>query len=253
MRRFSAAVLFFFALACLPVWPQDARPAFEAASLKRNDSGSGDVGSHNTTGQVTLDNMPLDRLLAQAYGLTPPQIVGPSWIPEAHFDIAAKYPPNTTSADRTAMLRTLLEDRFKLTVHRETRELSGFALVVAKGGFKLKPSDSPDHTSDHGGGRVQTLSTKKTSMEFLSGLLTRYTGQAVVDKTNIEGVYDFDLRWTSEDQSAADPARARDMAADRIPTLSDALQEVLGLRLQPQKVAAQVVVVDHIERVPVEN
>jgi uncharacterized protein (TIGR03435 family) len=223
-------------------------PAFEAASLKVNTSGSGSTGSHDTTGQLVFDNMPLDRVLAQAYGVRPPEIVGPSWLGELHVDIVAKYPPQADSETRMLMLRGLLEERFKLAAHREKRDLPGFAMVVAKGGFKLKPVESGSHTTHHEGGRVQSVVATSTSMEFLAGLVTRYLGQIVVDKTGIDGVFDFDLRWTNEERSTG-----RDALPDPVPTLPDALEERLGLRLQPQKVSTEVVVVDHLERMPISN
>jgi len=225
------------------------RPAYEAASLKLNTSDSGSTGVHETTGQIVFENMPLDRLLAQAFGVRPPEIVGPSWLPETRLDIMAKFPPAASGDDRMLMLRGLLEERLKLAIHRENRDLPGFAMVVAKGGFKLKPAEPGSHTTSHNGGRIQTVTATKTSMEFLAGLVTRYLGQIVVDKTGIDGVYDFELRWTNDDR----PAGREAVPGDPVPTLPDALEERLGLRLQPQKVSTEVVVVDHIERTPIEN
>jgi uncharacterized protein (TIGR03435 family) len=142
------------------------------------------------------------------------------------------------------MLRTLLEDRFKLATHVESKEMAGYALVVAKSGFKLKPVEPGGGSdTDHSGGRVQTLRAKGTSMAFLAGLLSRYMGQVVVDRTGIEGVYNFEMKWSADDQNTD----------DSVPSLFTAIQGTLGLRLQPQKVPAPVVVVDHAERAPTDN
>ena len=162
------------------------------------------------------------------------------------FDVAAKYPPDTKNEDRTLMLRTLLEDRFKLAVHRQMKEMPGYALVVGKS-FKLKPVEPGSSGTDSHGGRVRTLTATKTSMAFLADLIARNLGETVVDKTGLEGVYDFELRWTNDDQTA------NNGDADTAPTLFTALQETLGLRLQRQKVPVEMVVVDHAERVPTEN
>ncbi len=146
------------------------------------------------------------------------------------------------------MLRTLLEDRFKLAVHRETKDMPGYALVVAKGGFKLKPVEpgGPSGTSRKGG-RVVTLTAKKSSMADLAGDIARSLGETVVDRTGIQGVYDFELRFATDDLSS----NAAD--ADRIPAVFTALKEILGLRLQPEKVPVDIIVVDHVERAPTDN
>jgi uncharacterized protein (TIGR03435 family) len=146
------------------------------------------------------------------------------------------------------MLRALLEDRFKVAVHRESKEMPGYALVVAKRGFKLKPVE-PGGGSDTNstGGRVRTLTVKRTSMASLADLLARNLDQMVVDRTGLEGVYDFQLRWTNDDQNSSSTD------ADAAPSLFTAIQETLGLRLQPQKVPTEIIVVDHVERVPTEN
>jgi len=228
--------------------PQDGRPAYEAAFVKLNTSGSGSRSSNGSRGQIVMTNQTLKRLIERAYGVKPFQVTGPGWMETVCFDIVAKYPPDTRYEDRPLMLRTLLEDRFKLAVHRESKDMPGYALVVAKGGFKLKPVEPAGGSgTDHNGGRVETMTAKKTSMAELAELVGRFLGETVVDKTGIEGVYDFALRWTKDDldPNGTDAASA--------PTLFIALQETLGLRLQPQKVPVEIVVVDHVERVPTEN
>jgi uncharacterized protein (TIGR03435 family) len=227
--------------------PQDVRPAFEAASVKPNTSNSGSSSSHGSKGQIVFTNLTLKRLIERAYNVKPFQVTGPGWVENVSFDIAAKYPPDTSNDDRLLMLRTLLEDRFKLAVHRTSKEMPGFALVVAKGGFKLKPVEPGGSGTDSNGGRVRTMTATKTSMAQLADFVARSLGETVVDKTGIVGVYDFELRWTTDEQNpdGVDAASA--------PSLFIALQETLGLRLQPQKVPVEIVVVDHVERVPIEN
>ncbi|HXB71735.1 MAG TPA: TIGR03435 family protein [Candidatus Acidoferrales bacterium] len=227
--------------------PQSARPAYEAASVKLNTSGSGNSSSKGSKGQIVFTNQTLKRLIERAYSVKPFQVPGPGWMETVHFDIAAKYPPDSKDDDRSLMLRTLLEDRFKLAVHRESKDMPGYALVVAKSGFKLKPVEPGGSDTNTNGDRVRTLTAKKTSMAILTDLVARWLGEVVVDKTGIDGVYDFELRWTNDDQ----PANGIDAAA--APSLFTALQETLGLRLQPQKVPVDIVVVDHVERVPTEN
>jgi uncharacterized protein (TIGR03435 family) len=221
------------------------RLAYEAASVKLNTSGSGHSGSDGSKGQIVMTNLSLHRLIERAYNVKPPQVSGPEWLESVRVDVAAKYPPDTSESDHALMLRNLLEDRFKLAVHRETKELPGYVLVVAKGGFKLKPVEAEDDDTQHQGGRIQSLSAKGTSMALLADLVSRYLKVIVIDKTGIGGVYNFELRWIRDDQNG-------DHAED-IPTLPIALQETLGVRMQPQKVPVEVLVVDHAERVPTEN
>jgi uncharacterized protein (TIGR03435 family) len=227
---------------------QEARPAFEAASIKPNNSASNSSSSNGSKGQVLMSNQTLKRLVERAYGVKPFQVTGPGWMEDLHFDIAAKFPPDTKAEDRMPMLRTLLEDRFKLAVHRESKEMPGYALVVAKGGFKLKPVESASVGSDTStnGGRVRTLTAKHTSMAQLADLLSRYLSQMVVNNTGLDGVYDFEMRWTNDDQNT-------DKDADTVPSLFTAVEDALGLRLRAQKVPVEMIVVDHVERVPTEN
>ena len=191
--------------------------------------------------------MTMKRLIERAYDVKPFQVTGPEWMQNVHFDILAKFPPDTKDDDRAIMLRTLLEERFKLAVHKESKEVSGYALVVAKRGFKLKPVEAGGSSINTNGGRVITLRAKKASMAALADLVARNLGAMVVDRTGLEGVYDFEMRWTNDDQIAGGSD------ADAAPSLFTALQETLGLRLQAQKVPFEVVVVDHVERVPTEN
>lgn len=240
-----AVLLVFLAGGALVAQTPDTRLAYEAASVKLDTSGSGHSGSDATKGQIVITNLTLERLIERAYGVKPTQVSGPGWLNDVHVDIVAKFPPETKDSDHPAMLRTLLEDRFKLAVHRETKELPGFAMVVAKGGFKLKPVEVDDDDTQHSGGRVQTLSAKGTSMATLADLVSRYLNILVVDRSDVAGVYNFDLKWSTEEP----PADVTDQPA----TLPVVLQDTLGLRLQAQKVPVEIVVVDHLERAPTEN
>jgi len=247
MLAASRGIILLLAGGAILAQPPDTRPAYEAASVKPNTSGSGGSSSHETKGQIIFTNLTLKRLVERAYNVQPFQVTGPEWMENVRFDIAAKYPPDTKSADHPGMLRTLLEDRFELAAHRETKEMPGYAWVVAKGGFKLKPVEPGGFSTGTSGGRVLTLTATKTSMAALAELVARNLGVMVADKTGLDGVYDFELRWTSED------ANPDDAGADAPPSLFVALQEILGLRLQTQKVPVEIVVVDRAERVPTEN
>jgi uncharacterized protein (TIGR03435 family) len=247
MTRAALWPALFLAASCLSAQTPSALPTFDAASIKPNNSGTGGSSTNGSKGQIVFTNVSLKRLVERAYDVKPFQVTGPDFMETVHFDIAAKYPPGTKAGDRPLMLRALLGERFKLAVHFDSKEVSGYGLVVAKSGFKLKPVEPGGSNTKDYGGRIRTLTAKKTSMAFLADLLARILNEVVIDKTGIDGVYDFDFRWTADDVDAT-PSDG-----DPAPSLFTAIQETLGLRLQPQKVPVQIVIVDHIERVPIEN
>jgi len=251
MHQVVVALVALSASASISAAPQDPRPAYEVASVKLNNSGGGHSGTDGSKGQIMFTNLTLERLIERAYDVKPSQVAGPDWLENLRFDIVAKYPPATTAAARPLMLRTLLEDRFKLAVHRETRDFPGYAMVVGKSGFKLKPVDpGGSSTNSNGRGRVNDFTGTKVSMDQLAAYVARELDQVVIDQTGIAGVYDFELHWTREDQT---PAGDGNSPPNPLPTLPLALQDVLGVRLQPRKVPVQVIVVDHIERTPIAN
>jgi uncharacterized protein (TIGR03435 family) len=242
----TGIVLFLAAVA----WPQTqvSRPAYEVASIKVNTGGGGGGSSNGTRGQVVFNNQTLQRLVERAYGVKPFEVVAADWMGSVRFDVSAKYPAEMKDEDRPVMLRTLLEDRLKLAVHRESRQIPGYALAAGKGGMKLKPVEATgDDGFDSSGDKVVTMTGKQASMASLADWLARRVGAVVVDKTGAQGVYDFKLSYTVEDRAAI----AKDPDA-LVALISDALSP-LGLRLQAQNVAVEVIVVDHAERVPTEN
>jgi len=179
-----------------------------------------------------------------AYGLNPRQIVGgPAWAAADEYDIVAAAPEGVpVTVNWNAMLRKLLADRFQLTFHHEQRETDVYALTVAKGGPKLKPADAAE--GHYSGCQRFVCTFRNDSMEqFAQWLQTE--DKPVVDKTGVAGRFDFTLTWTPDESPAADNPNGP-------PGLFTALQEQLGLKLEPVKAPVQVLVVDHAER-PSEN
>jgi uncharacterized protein (TIGR03435 family) len=222
-----------------------APPTFEAAFVKLNTTGSGGSRTHGTKGQTVMVNQPLKRLVERAYDVKPFQVIAPEWTENVRFDITAKYPENSKDSDRPAMLRALLEDRFKLATHMETKELPGYALVVAKGGLKIQPattSESDGDMSDSSSNNQEVLRVTSIPMSEFTDFLARRLGSPVSDSTNASGHYSFELHWALEGD-----VRASDFAA-----IQEAIVSI-GLRLQATRVPVQIVVVDRIERVPTEN
>jgi len=250
MRAISRGMMIFLAAGAVLAQTPDARPAFEAASVKPNTTGSNSSRTDGNKGQIVMVNQTLRRIVERAFNVKPFQVSGPGWMEGVRFDVTAKYPPDTKSEDRAVMLRTMLEDRFKLTTHRESKEMPGYALVVAKSGLKLKPVEKgPGGTSSNSTNNQVTLQVTAVSMAEVADYLARRLGSTVMDGTGAVGAYSFELHWNSDDQLGGPGG---DPGAGEFAAIQDALS-TLGLRLQAQKVPVEVVVVDHVERVPAEN
>jgi uncharacterized protein (TIGR03435 family) len=243
----TAVTANWIVLAALAAFGQSEAPlAFEVASVKPNDSGSGSSHTNGTTGQLTITNRSLKDLIEMAYSVHDFQIVGPEWLGSVKFDIVAKIPAGAQKNQRPGMMQTLLLERFHLVIHRESREMPAFALIAGKSGPKLqqvKPGDTNLNNNGHNG--AMTIDGEGVSMAVLAETLTRIVEHPVVDKTGLEGVYNLKLEYTADNAKSDGP--------DSGPSIYTALQEQLGLKLQTQKLPIEVIVVDRVERVPTEN
>jgi uncharacterized protein (TIGR03435 family) len=223
-------------------------PAFEVSTIKPAATSS-DGHTHINyppNDNFSATNITLLALMQWAYSMPEKQILeGPSWLGSARFDIQAKSDigeqikslrSDQVNEVKRRMVQALLADRFQLKLHSETRTLPAYDLVLAKGGSKLLPSSS--NGKSIGTGRThfngQDLDTTSIAEE-----LSKISGRVVVDKTGLTGRYDFKLLW------AADDAVAGDTDA---PALFTAIQEQLGLKLEPAKEPVPVLVIDHVEQ-----
>ena len=241
--------------ACLLALPAalaqtDPLPAFEAASVKPNRTGSGSSSSHTRPGNLQLVNMSLRSIITMAYGLKDYQLTGPDWLNSESFDIVAKGAAGTTDKQLLLMLRDLLRERFKLESHHETKAHAVLALLPTKAGFPLKPvaavegdGGSTNSNSDEKGGQLKAT---QISLARLAEWLSGHLRQPVLDMTGIAGVFDLTLKY-SLDSDKVDPDLAR------YPVLPLALQEQLGLRLEKRTAPIDHLVIDHAEKLPVEN
>jgi uncharacterized protein (TIGR03435 family) len=175
------------------------------------------------------------------------QISGPDWITQTRYRIAARTAERAAVKDIRGMLQALLAERFKLAVHRENRDLAVYALVVAKGGPKLKESQGDGESATTNAKRLGTGgSSVRTSMAQLADLLDGGIGpEPIVDGTGLKGRYDFSL-----DLSRYITGNER---VDWFAVLSEGLRQQLGLNLERRKVSMEVLVVDRAEKTPVEN
>jgi uncharacterized protein (TIGR03435 family) len=239
-----------------------SRPTFEVASVKPSQSAEPARLTSNP-GTWSCVNCRLFDLFGHAFKVFEYQIVAPDWTKGVNFDVVAKLPPGIRPAafavkvedDPFAlMLQNLLEDRFKMAAHREQRETPVYELVIAKGGPKLKevadpaqplppapPLDEEGFPNIPGGTGMRILSDRgriqfqRQSMANIAHFISTQVDRPVVDATGLKGYYALKLSWYKESG------------------LFQPIQDQLGLKLQPAKAKIDVVVIDGIERKPLEN
>jgi uncharacterized protein (TIGR03435 family) len=228
---------------------QDATslPRFEVASIKLNTSN--DTGSRNdlSGASVVFRNYVLGGILQTAFNVGDRlALEAPDWLYSERFDITAKVPDEKASLDeRRQMLQALLMDRFGLAFHHETKMRAGFGLVVAKNGPKIQPvPDVGGHNNDNRPGKMQR---QRTTIGDFASALAYILRQPVIDETHMEGRYNVVLTYAPERGPDAPPAD------DDGPSIFTAVEEQLGLKLEPRKVAVDIFVVDRCQRMPTEN
>ncbi|MDR3703215.1 MAG: TIGR03435 family protein [Candidatus Sulfopaludibacter sp.] len=215
-----------------------ARPEFEVVSVKPAPPSLNGVSSRESVdnGLLTYTNFTLRRLIGNAYGVTEGQIVGPAWISDNLYHVQARLPAGASQSDVPAMLQGMLAERFKLAVERMKKKIPVYALVIAKGGHKMKPVI--DGESGYGGG-VRRIDGRGITMATLAKLLSsRVTDRPVIDLTGLGGKFAFRLEWAPEPDG---------------PSVYIAVQEQLGLKLDPRRMLTEVITVTHAERNPTEN
>jgi uncharacterized protein (TIGR03435 family) len=234
----------------LMIAPSGHAQTFEVASIKPNRTGARNSGFRRAgPGELNATNVTLKMLIAYAYDIRDYQISGgPNWLDSDRYDILAK--PEITAetvaekpADRNALLRlrvrSLLSDRFQLTLHPSTKELPRFALIVGKNGPKLNASTSSASELVTNGHHLtcQKVTIDAFAKVFLQGQL----GRSVVNKTGIPGEFDFIMDW-APDQPDGESGNSEG------PSFFTALQEQLGLKLEPDKGPVEILVIDRAER-----
>lgn len=259
----SATALVFFCLTVLvSIHAQSPSETVSAAakqltwdvvSVKQNKQLASSGSFYMHPDGLEIKNLSIDSLFWSAFDIeirSEDQIAGrPEWAKNDHFDVQAKLSPEDAEIwqklrgeERTKqwhqLVRAILEDRFAMKFHVEKRVLPVYDLVVAKQGAKLKASAPNENgLSNYGPGKISAKSTQMISLVVnISGAV----GRVVIDKTGLTGNYDFDLTWAPNDEP------------DSGPSIFTALQDQLGLKLEPAKAPVDVIVIDHLER-PSEN
>jgi uncharacterized protein (TIGR03435 family) len=240
--------LLLAAIATAAVSAQSASPAFEVAVVRENRSGSQNSSSRTAGERYSGVNVSLISLLRTAYAVQEFQIAGqPAWADIEKFDIDAKMPSGANPRDFPLMLQRLLADRFKLVVHQEPRQAPIYTLVVTKEGPKLAPGDPSKCGGSSCGFNASPTEIvgENVTMAQFAARLSRSIGTHVVDGTSLSGTYDFKVTWLPDDRFAGRGASAN-------PTLFTAIQEQLGLRLQSGRGPVETLVVDRVEKPPID-
>jgi uncharacterized protein (TIGR03435 family) len=217
---------------------------FEAVSIKPDRSDTGNSGENTARGRFTVTNDSLKKLVELAFGVKEFQIAGdPGWIGTERYDIIATTGTGRDLGDTELrpLLQAMLSDRFALKFHRETKQLTVYSLVVAKGGPKLKT-----HTGAAGSSTTTSsasMSATKATTAMLASHLSTLLGRTVIDNTRLSGEFDYHLEWAPDKAGTEAPSG---------PSIFTALQEQLGLKLNSAKGPVETIVIDSAEK-PSEN
>ena len=250
---------------------QPASPQFEVAIIKPNVSGAVSGGS-SVSGLVAFNNQTVRDLISRAYEVPFERVEGgPDWLTRDRFDFTARAAAETPAAVRTLMLRAFLQERLKLVVRQESRDMPAFALVMARADRRLGPQLHPSSVdceavrASRGGGaapptppgerpvcsgmsRLGFITAGGVTMAEAAERFLRPAGRPVIDRTGLTGGYDLDIKFEPDEirnrADRSEPVRG--------PSFAEALEEQLGLRLEPIRAPIPVIVVQSVER-PSEN
>jgi len=278
LRHVAAALVLLFAGA---VSAQQPTAEFDAVSIKRNPTNTVAYGypPYSQGNQFRMIGFRMRDLIPFGYPVETQPIVFiglPDWAESESYDLIAKGKPNPTADERRQMWQALFRDRLRLQAHDETRDRAGYQLVFARSDKRLGPGlkvstidctqppaprtspGGPDGLarmlmqrcglSMTGNGKTSEMYSGSASIGDLAKILPGYVQRPVVDRTGLDGQFALRLQFVAE---ASPPATQAD-AVDPAPILFTALQEQLGLKLEPTTIQGQVLVIDHIER-PSEN
>ena len=296
MNKAAVFIVLGIAIVAIPILsqaPAGGRPSFDVASIKVHPPPLTRIIVTMPPGRFVAEGFSLKMLVGRAYGVPDLRVLGgPNWAASERYDIEAKAEGTIAQGQLPLMLQSLLEGRFQLKAHKETRELPVYDLVVARGGSKMKLSEDqtppapvpPPTAGDRGagargaapgpggrggpfpggplprgaffGGRG-SLQATAAQLSTLVNFLTNQLGRPVYDKTGLTGLFDIKLDWTPGAEQATLPFGPNPDAppppADASgPSLFTALQEQLGLRLESTKGPVDVIVIDSAQK-PTEN
>jgi uncharacterized protein (TIGR03435 family) len=262
-RRIAVTLIMALATATAGAQAPPPRPhfdAFDVATVKpiEADAKAGRFFKMEGQNRWIATNYTLKNLIALAYDLNPRTISGgPSWVDSQQFNIEAITPGDVrpTRLEQMQMLRALLVERFKLTFHRQPKEFSIYELSIVKGGPKLKPAAQPDDPPQIIGivypGKIEVPAKSVTMDDFVAMLQRATLDRPTLNKTGLTGKYDFTLTWAQDEtQYGGEVPKAPEDAQS--PPLFTAIQEQLGLKLEPTHGMVSTLVIDTVDH-PLSN
>jgi uncharacterized protein (TIGR03435 family) len=271
-KRGTLVAVLLLAATAYGVYAQDTpRPEFQAASIKLNTAGPQlHLIRPQPGGRLVAENATLQMLIMNAYHVQAYQVVGgPGWIGADGYDVEAKPESETSPGQMWLMVQSLLADRFKLALHRETRQLPVYELVGAKGSFN--PPASKDDCATVGRGELPPpgtfpcgsvginmtpaglqMSGGKAPMAEFARMLAMLMGRPVIDRTGFKEELDVHLSFTPDESTqglpGASPGAMSGASDPNKPDIFAALQEQMGLKLTSSKGPVEILVIDHVER-----
>jgi uncharacterized protein (TIGR03435 family) len=232
------------------------QPTFDAASLKPSSATTRGGGFNAPPGRLGVKNQSLRELIKFAFNIHDYQFTGgPGWIDGDRYDIAASTGGESTMAQKRLMLQSLLAERFGLGVHHDTKDISGYALIVAKGGPKFQTAKTDEGSMMLGPNQrgLRTLTVGNSRTTGLAAMLADVLGRPVVDATGLTELYDIKMEWTPDVRESplglkgnTVPVSGAGAGSDG-PSIFSAVQEQLGLRLEARKAPTDVTIVDRAQ------
>jgi len=244
------------ALAAGAAWAQTAAvpPAFEVASVKQS-AGAGGEGMRGSNvraspGSLNMRNVTLRAAIAWAYKVTEYQVSGPGWLESERYGIVAKASGPAAEDEMRPMLQTLLADRFKLALHRQTKEFQVYALLIGKNGPKFHESQTQGESNIQPQKDRMAVVVERTPLSQLVDVLTNVFRAPVLDMTGLKGKYDITINVA---KYIGDMQGAGGAPPDPLTIIMTCIQEELGLKLESRKVPLDLLVIDRAEKLPTEN
>ena len=243
MIRNVVALSVFVSLAL----PADTPSTFEVASIRPSQGGRESVDV--LPGSITMRNIRLTGAIRWAYNVLDVQVSGPDWLNTTRFDIVAKAGAPAKEPEMREMMQRLLAERFKLELHRQTKDVNAMILTVAKGGHKLKEVEQEGSPSFSTG--KLNLTGKGATLAQLISFLSREIRLPIVDQTGLTGRYDY---FMDINAYITDEMRNQGGPPIEAPSIiASALQGQLGLKVEAKKMPLEVLVIDKMEKTPTEN
>jgi uncharacterized protein (TIGR03435 family) len=254
-----ASLILFAATAAFGQSADAPPPAFDVASVKSSQPGAGGErrGRENiqvSPGTVTMRNASLKSCISWAWHVFAYQVTGPDWLDSQRYEIMGKAPGPATEDQLRLMMQSLLQERFKLALHHQTKELSAYVLMPGKNGPKVQESKTEGESSIEPNQKQMSVTVQRAPVAQLVEMLSNVLRAPVVDQTGLKGRYDLTVNVAKYAADMAAQGKSLDGApADPLTLISLVLQEELGLKLEAKKMPLDLVIIDHAEKAPVEN